>query len=305
MASRKFLFITLLALIFSCSKDPVLPLHVPSASDQSAIDRDPPPNCPLPNLPVLEIYFRNGGAPIDYTEQQIRGYLQCAGLNQIQVDDYVTRLFHANSTSPVLANEIVEIMLNCPAFVLPPPADADCFESVVIACGPFYPPAPPPCPNCPISMEDYCLSRIDLFGHFSSFVNEEGCAWYVFGNLPEQYHIFRVKKLDGTVLEFSFSNQVLIQTLINAGMSVAQANQALQNIAQGVTTARQFWELFQFRVAPYFSAIQSLPPEDLKDMVLIFIQFDVQYPYLPAGATSHTYYQIRGVGEIFCNNLFF
>lgn len=272
-----FFFPATCALLFlcQCAKDQV-PTHLESLT---VTDPRASPSCFLlsdlaersysetscENIPFGEnfvsIRYRvaKGGvsSPMCFTETVLNEILLNAGNSGSQAQSYLKDIFQNDKTAtPQLANLIgysIGMGYELPADYLP-----ECFSINAIG------------------RDDYPGEGSWITDCAPGFINQytvrqakasNGCPLILEGGFSG----IRLKnKITGEIVTLAFSSLFddFMVPLMDSGFSSEQTDGVVQDIMNGAYSMREVWNLFQFKIVPNLSAVQSIPSEELNDWEL-------------------------------------
>jgi len=226
-----------------------------------------------------------------FTEQELVQSLLDAGLLQIQIDNIIQTLFY-DDTAPT--GEFVRLVGSYLANILtlPPNVVEDCYRAWMGSSVGFD----------SSHGEDGCISgEIDNYGILSAGLGSNNTIIVS----PASNNVTLTNICGGypSTLDLGLDALLIEQMLQASGMTAMEANQTVIDMGLGVLSAREFYDLFQFNIIPFYPGLSNIPEEELLECWRISrIIFSVFVQGVENGEpiAFNTRYRIDGTGLIGC-----
>ncbi len=281
-------------LLLGCQRDEKVSDFNPDKAffDENAMLRTEPETSlvvPCATLnPVFGLIY-NLDESVCYNLEGFNDLLDCAGYSGSDISFLTTTYLHnATYCIPATLLSVSEQISatapeNCPSQFSVPSSVTDpfCYTSYIIGNSNLEGLQP--------RLGNGCVGGdIDVFETLISKRNINGCF---FVRYPITHANFKLKYPNGSIVSFSLTSQQFDNALSTAGYSTSQITGIRESIAKGTMSVRNFWNLFQFSIAPFAGGVSN--PTSLK---LTWCLFGCGWP--SSNSDYWSVYSVFGQGSL-------
>jgi len=218
-----------------------------------------------------------------FSSQGLAESLSDAGLSQDEIDQLLDGVFDT-ATTPTSELLLTIGGFLAPVLDLPPNVIEDCYRTTL---------NPEDFPSDPGSTsDDGCdPGQIDDFLMYQT----QAADGNIIGTQSQQ-DVLIENTCDGTSFNLDLSVGIIFDALVASGLSPDMANQQISDLASGLLTPRDFFDLIQFEIVPNHPDLPNFTYEDLCCIRITRVIYGLFTNPIEVG----TLFRIDGSGQIGC-----